>query len=353
LTLPTSILVGREALRARYRPKFSHLILHVTNVCNFRCNHCFIEFQKKPKDLSYSEIQTIATSVNDLIWLDIGGGEPFLRSDLSEILCLFRAQEISIPTNGWFTQKIITTLEKIESQGRLPSLIITISIDGLPDTHDRIRKKSGSFDRLLSTFEQIRQRFPSLRIKINSVLCEDNYNEFIDLMDFVYEEFRPTYHGVQFLRGDPINLDYRLPSVQQIADIEETLKEKQSRYTYGRKGLNARITRNYQSLKREISRDILATKKQVIHCYGGQAHLVIYPDGRVATCEMLPPVANLRTEPLEEILKSEKWKNAVGDIVDRMCHCTHDCNMMENILFNFKLYPKLLLGSKAADASST
>jgi len=322
-------------------------------VCNFRCNHCFIDFQKKPKDLSYAEIKTIASSVNDLIWLDIGGGEPFLRPDLHEILCLFKAREISIPTNGWFTEKIVGSLEKIESEGLLSSLILTISIDGLPDTHDRIRKKSGSFERLMTTFEQIRTQFPSLRIKINSVLCEDNYDQFIELMDFVYDEIRPTYHGVQFLRGDPINPAYRLPSMRQISKIENALTIKQSRYTYGRKGLHARITRNYQSLKREISKDILATEYQVIHCYGGQVHLVIYPDGQVAPCEMLPPVGSIRKKPLDAILESEDWKRAVGDIVDRQCHCTHDCNMMENILFNIKLYPKLFFGSNVSDGHRT
>ena len=31
--------------------KQKHLILHITNHCNFRCAHCFVDFSGKNKDL--------------------------------------------------------------------------------------------------------------------------------------------------------------------------------------------------------------------------------------------------------------------------------------------------------------
>ena len=31
--------------------KFKHIILHVTNHCNFRCSHCFVDFSTQKKDL--------------------------------------------------------------------------------------------------------------------------------------------------------------------------------------------------------------------------------------------------------------------------------------------------------------
>ena len=38
--------------------------------------------------------------INELFWLDIGGGEPF-KEDLYKIVNLFKKQIVSIPTNGW------------------------------------------------------------------------------------------------------------------------------------------------------------------------------------------------------------------------------------------------------------
>ncbi len=335
-----------EAVRAQFAPRFNHLILHVTNICNFRCNHCFVEFEKKPIDLSLEEVKTIADQFKNLIWLDIGGGEPFLRSDLHQIVGMFDAEEISIPTNGWFTERILEQLKKIGEARGLERLILTISVDGLPDTHDEIRAKKGSFRKLEETFRQVRANFPELRIKINTVLNQRNKDEIIDLMNYVKENLNPDFHGILFLRGSPLNNTYALPDVEEIRRLEDRIYEVQQKYHYGRTGMLGKIQKNYQSIKREIANLIVEEKRQVIPCFGGQAHLVIYADGRVAPCELLPAAGSIRTSPLSEILSGPEFGGAVKKIKAGDCHCTHDCNFMENILFNFKLYPKLALGSK-------
>ena len=346
MAITTGLGIVREAVRARFSPRIVHLILHVTNLCNFRCNHCFIEFEKKPKDLTFEEIKPIAEKFRGLIWLDIGGGEPFLRDDLAEIVGLFAAAEVSIPSNGWFTDKMLATLGCLAALRPLESVILTLSIDGLPETHDEIRKRNGSFERLEESFRAIRRQFPALRIKINTVINHRNVAEIPDLMKMVYEQFRPDYHGVLFLRGKPINEDYRLPPPDEIRKLEFEIEKIQARYSYGRSGLMSNITKNYQSLKRDIANRILEEEDQVIPCWGGRSHLVIYPDGKVAPCELLPPIGSIRETPLNELLTSDAMRHAVRGIRAKECHCTHDCNFMENILFDFKSYPELVFGRK-------
>jgi MoaA/NifB/PqqE/SkfB family radical SAM enzyme len=338
--------VLEEAALFRFRPKVSHLILHVTNICNFRCNHCFVEFAKKPIDLTLEEVDQVAGVYSDLIWLDIGGGEPFIRDDLDEIVSKFKAQEISIPTNGWFTDKILKTLTGIEKSIGLDRLILTISIDGLPETHDEIRLKKGSFSKLTESYRAVHQRFPNLRIKINTVLNQRNRDEIIPLMTMIKDEFSPSFHSILFLRGDTINPDYCLPPTGEIRSLEDEIFEIQQGYMYGRKGIMSNVQRHYQSIKREIAEQTLEQETQVIPCLGGQAHHVVYANGDVAPCELLPPVGSLRQEPLRDILAGPEWAAAVGRIKAKECHCTHDCNMVENVLFNFKLYPNLLMGGK-------
>ncbi len=341
--MTTGIKILQEATLAHIRPRFNHLILHVTNLCNFRCNHCFVEFEKKPKDLTLDEIRPLAAEFQNLIWLDIGGGEPFIRADLHEIIGLFRAEEVSIPTNGWFKDKMLDQIEKIGRIRDLKKVILTMSIDGTEETHDVIRAKKGSFAKLKESFFEARKQFPDLRIKINTVLNERNVDELIDLMELVYSDFRPDYHGILFLRGSPINKEYRLPEVAKIEKLEDQIFAIQQKYHYGRKGLMGRITKNYQSIKREIANKIIEEKTQTIPCFGGRVHLVVYADGRVAPCELLPHVGSIRATPIREIVEGLGWKQAVERIQRKQCHCTHDCNMMENILFNFTLYPRLAL----------
>src|SRR3989344_403104 len=338
--------VLKEAALFRVRSKVSHLILHVTNICNFRCNHCFVEFAQKPIDLSLDEVDQVAGVYNDLIWLDIGGGEPFIRDDLDKIVSKFNAREISIPTNGWFTEKILKTLASIERSIELDRLILTMSVDGLPETHDEIRVKKGSFERLTESYKAVRRRFPNLRVKINTVLNQRNLKDIIPLMAMIKENFNPSFHSILFLRGSTINPDYRLPPIEQIRSLEDEIFKIQQGYLYGRKGILSDIQRHYQSIKREIAEQIVEQKTQVIPCLGGQAHHVVYANGDVAPCELLPPVGSLRKKPLKDILTGPEWAEAVRRIRAKECHCTHDCNMIENVLFNFQLYPNLLMGGK-------
>lgn len=348
-----ALKVLKEAALFRIHRKVSHLILHVTNICNFRCNHCFVDFAKKPIDLTLEEVQRVANIYQDLIWLDIGGGEPFIREDLDQIISKFKAREISIPTNGWFTEKIFNCLQRMNESIDMTRLVLTISIDGLPETHDEIRRKQGSFEKLSKTYFLVRKHFPNLRVKINTVLNQRNLSGIIPLMTMIKEKFNPCFHSILFMRGNTINPEYRLPPINEIRALEDEIFRIQQGYLYGRDGLLSDVQRHYQSIKREIAEQIIEQKTQVIPCLGGQAHHVVYANGDVATCELLPPVGSLRKTTLEKILTSPEWDEAVRRIQAKECHCTHDCNMIENILFNFKFYPNLLTGIKVTPAPNT
>ena len=338
--------VAQEAILFRFRAKITHLLLYVTNRCNLKCHHCFVDQGEQDQELTLAEIDQIAEELDDLIWLDIGGGEPFLRDDLHEILGKFRACEYSIPTNGWATERILHSLEKIADTIDLNRLILTMSLDGFPKTHDAIRRKPGSFARVQETYALLRQHFPHLRIKFNTVLHNHNVKEIIPFMRMVQEEIKPAFHSILFLRGVPRDLGYVLPSLQEIYDLEEQLLSIQNRYHYGRRGLLSKVQKNYQAIKRDICNSTIEQKKQIIPCLAGQAHVVIYVNGCVAPCELLPAIGSIREKPLKNILTSQEWKKAINDIKSKKCYCTHDCNMIENVLYNFSLYPQFIFGSK-------
>ncbi|MGA9754428.1 MAG: radical SAM protein [Desulfobaccales bacterium] len=338
--------VAQEAILFRVRDKITHLILHVTTRCNLKCHHCFVEQGTKTQELTMTEIEHIAAELNDLIWLDIGGGEPFLRDDLPEIISKFRAREYSIPTNGWSVERILPSLEKIASAIDLNRLVLTMSLDGFPQTHDAIRRQPGSFARTRETYFLLRQHFPQLRIKFNTVLHNHNIEEIIQFMRMVQDEMKPAFHSVLFLRGVPQNSGYLLPAPQEISNLEGQLRSIQNKYHYGRKGLLSMVQKNYQAIKRDICNRIIEQKEQIIPCLAGQAHAVIYANGGVAPCELLPEIGSIREKPLSNILNSPEWKKAINDIKSKKCYCTHDCNMIENILFKFSHYPQFILGSK-------
>ena len=91
------------------------MIVHVTNHCNFRCDHCFIDFSPK-RDMKLDHYQKLAKGVGKLFWLDIGGGEPFLRKDLVDIIEAFDAKVIQIPTNASLQDHIFNAVKEMKKQ---------------------------------------------------------------------------------------------------------------------------------------------------------------------------------------------------------------------------------------------
>jgi len=332
------IKVMEEALLSYGRPSIKHLILHVTNRCNMRCDHCFVDFDSPKKELSLDEIISISRKFSNLIWLDIGGGEPLMREDLDEIVSQFRFRELSIPTNGWESEQIVEKLKKINSIAS-GKLIVTLSLDGMQETHDKIRRPE-SFERTIQTFNELKQ-IKGLRIKFNTVLCEKNSDEIINLMHFV-KELEPDFHSVLMVRGTTRDPLMRLPSVDKIKILEQSIYRIQQSYNYGRTGMLSKVQRNYQVYKGDLNVRTLQERRQVIPCLAGASHLVVWPEGDVSSCELLPPIGNIREKNIDELLKGVEMRERLSSIRRGDCYCTHDCNMIENILLNPKSYLRLL-----------
>lgn len=320
-----------------------HLIVHVTNLCNFRCKHCFIDFSPK-RDLPLEKYQELGKDVGKLFWLDIGGGEPFLRKDLIEICESFDAEVITIPTNGFLTERVVKMTREIQDRVK-GEVTISLSIDGLKETHDRIREE-GSWDKLWTTYDELR-KIDGVRVKINTVICKDNFNEIVPLMEQVYEK-RPDFHSVILLRGSPIDPTFGLPSVLELKKLQGKLFEILGKYDYGQSKLTSRVLRNYHRYLWNTSLQTIEQQTQVIPCLAGKAHAVVMGNGDVSSCEMLPPIGNIKEKTWRQI-----WEGQVMDaqrkfIKDKKCHCTHNCAMLDSILYRPSSYKSLIGGVELA-----
>ena len=94
------------------------------------------------------------------------------------------------------------------------------------------------------------------------------------------------------------------------------------------------MARNYHRYVWNLSLQILERGTQVIPCHAGAAHLVVWGDGRVASCEMLPEVGDLRERSFPEILGGGRLAAQRASIRRKECHCTHNCALFDSIMFN-------------------
>jgi MoaA/NifB/PqqE/SkfB family radical SAM enzyme len=319
--------------------RMKHMIVHVTNACNFRCDHCFVDFETKKRDLKLADYKQLGADSESLMWLDIGGGEPFLRKDLADIICAFDSKIVHIPTNGSLIPQMLKTLKSLKERTDR-EIIIGLSLDGLQETHDKIRKVPGSFEQVWEAYDALRE-LGGINIKIITVINRNNFNEILPLMEIVHAK-GVDFHSVILLRGETMDEAMELPTLIELRDIGPKISAILQRYDYGRSSFSARILRNFHSYLWDTSLEILEQRTQVIPCLAGQTQLVVNGDGKVSSCEMLPPVGSITEQRLPDIIQSDAYQAQVEMIKNKGCHCTHNCAMLDSIFFNPSNLPQLL-----------
>jgi radical SAM protein with 4Fe4S-binding SPASM domain len=113
--------------------------------CQMRCQMCNI--WKNPtdraKEITASELEVLP----QLKFINVTGGEPFLREDLNEIIeVLFtKTKRIVISTSGYHYKRIL------DLAAQFPNIGIRVSIEGLSKTNNQLRGRDEGFDRGLKT----------------------------------------------------------------------------------------------------------------------------------------------------------------------------------------------------------
>ena len=321
--------------------RMKHMIVHVTNACNFRCDHCFVDFETSKRDMKLPDYQRLAEDSDPLLWLDISGGEPFLRKDLADIICAFDSKIVHIPTNGSLIPQMQKQIRAIQERDKR-EIIIGLSLDGLAETHDSIRKTPGSYEQVWQAYDALRE-LDGVFVKVCTVINRNNFREIIPLMEDVQSR-GVDFHSVILMRGegDTIDPTMALPTLIELRDLGRDIFPILERYDYGKSSLSAGILKNFHRHLWNTSLEILEQQTQVIPCLAGQSQLVVYGDGGVSSCEMLPVVGNIRDKRLPEIIQSDAYQQQVEMIRNKGCHCTHNCAMLDSIFFNPVNLPKLL-----------
>lgn len=153
--LARAALPGRLSRRGPYKLNWI-----LTERCNLRCTACGV-WRSPRRELALDEVRTFLDKSNGFSWVDLSGGEIFLRDDLVDIFdaVISRCRRLALlhfPTNGLLTERILGVTREVLAM-RPPRLVITVSVDGPPDLHDAMRGAAGSFDRALDTFARLRE----------------------------------------------------------------------------------------------------------------------------------------------------------------------------------------------------
>ena len=351
----------------KYRILPEYITFFVTNKCNARCKHCFYwkELNSKTDELSLDEIEKIAKSMDDFLFLILTGGEPFIREDLAGVAKIFyrynHVRKMNIITNGILTDKIIKNMEKIRKH--CPELYISlfVSLDDIEEKHDMIRDVKGAYKNALETIKHLKnlqENYKNLSIGVAMTYSSFNQDKIINNYEYIKKKIRPDMINCSFVRGDTKDKIAKTCKIDNYVKLQENIKKDLINREV--KGVHdPLISKFVDASKFECAEQIIKTVKKnkyIIPCYAGKINAVIYPNGDVHPCEMLnKKMGNLREYKynFRKLWLAKNSSRIRREIKKSRCYCTHECNMLPNVIYNprfsFKIflnYLKLLFGIK-------
>lgn len=237
--------------------------------CQMRCKMC--DIWKNPtdpkKEITARELEILP----QLNFVNITGGEPFVRRDLNEIVDVLykKSNRIVISTSGWHHKRIIALAEKY------PNIGIRVSIEGLEKTNDELRGREGGFDRGVKTLRTLKEM--GLKdIGFGITVSNHNSQDMLKLYDLAQEmgmEFATAaFHNSYYFHKDDneiTNKDEVKANFEKL--INRLLAERQPK-SWFRAFFNLGLI-NY-----------INGGRRMLPCEAGTANFFIEPYGDVFPC---------------------------------------------------------------------
>jgi MoaA/NifB/PqqE/SkfB family radical SAM enzyme len=338
-----------EFFKPLFARKLDLVILFVTSICNARCRTCFywLELNRRG-DMTFEEISKLSSSMPEFHDLWISGGEPFLRKELAKIVQLFyhnnRIRDVRIPTNGLPTAQTVQIVKEILTTCPELHLEVDVSIDGLGETHDRIRGVPGNFEKALATIDELqplRADWPNFTLYINSVITEENQDEITATGRYFQTNNQLDGHYFQVIRGDPKDPKLQAIDPQKLGRIYSEVLPINLEYVAKpprKKSFFQSLRRAYWEAGYTFSyetqyRNYVERAKWKMPCTAGQTSLVIDYNGDVRVCELRKPIGNLRRYDMnfQQFWSSTERKMEVRRVALDQCFCTHICFMYDSM----------------------
>lgn len=300
------------------------VVWETTFACNMRCIHCGTSAGKKrPDELTSQEALNLIDELAGLgcVVLTLSGGEPLLRPDWRELAMrsVKHGMTTHLISNGYAVDEKI-----VDDFARIGFNNIGFSFDGTRETHNFIRQREDSYQRVTHAMDLMTQR--NLRWCAVSQISNINLGELDAMREILIDKKCPAWRiqmttttgrfkcmsdMVLSLANYPKMID-KLLEFKQRGDIRIDVGENIG--YYGCKGAELNDNNPY------------------LGCYAGTRIAGIESNGNVKGCLSMPEEfveGNIREKSFTEI-----WNNPDGFIYNRRftrdtaTGACHDCHYL-------------------------
>ena len=335
------------------------LVHFVTNRCNARCSFCFIDFDN-PKtfqgELTIEEIEKLTKNLGkSLLNVNLTGGEPFARKDLIDIAKSYlknsTVQSIYITTNASLPDRIEKFAKEISLFSPGTELCFQISIDDLPENHDRVRKIKNLFDGCIDSYNRLKKLSSKINPVVNITVTHENCDNIKEIFNYLHVECKIDSIKCCIVRDEGV---YKTPAEKRekifnaynwlTNQIKEKMKDKKI-INYNSQSIQGKLHEKKDIISWEMVKKMYLQPKYLSPCHAGGLFGIITGNGMIYPCEILENklLGNLRNVDMDfmKIWKSQKTKETKNFIKNTNCNCTYECALTYNILGNWRYQPSL------------
>ncbi len=330
------------------QPRF--LTYTVTFGCNARCIMCDSWKMPAKGDLTLDEVDRIFAQLPVMDAVRLTGGEPFVRRDFAEIGAIVQKRlkplVLHITTNGFLTDRIVSYCEQ---RDRSVPLQMLVSIDGVGEKHNTVRGSSHAWNSVMDTIKVLapRQKDLRLRLGVNQTIVDaegaDHYQKLKEVLrPFGVHNNVVMAYDMSATYNMEKNVDVAPTEIGQFSTFGEftdkALKELLDSVEQDLKFLSfgERMAKRYylQGIRNRL------LKKQGTpnpKCVALNAHLRIFPNGDVPTCQFnSKTIGNLREQPFQEIWSSLAAKEQ-RTWVKKCPGCWAECEVLPSAIYTLDL----------------
>ncbi len=276
--------------------------------CNSKCTTCSIWKMEESQDLTVEEIDKFTKSkyFSNTKYITLSGGEPTLRSDLPDLVSVLHknipSAGLNLTTNGINPERTEKMFREIRKANPNLSIdLVGLSLNGPKEIHDLTRGIPDNFERVVETYERIKDLVP---VAFSFTFCKDNVDHFDWVQDFA--ERNGTYAYIcwtvmnQRFQVSEDDLVFWKPGMEDViaAHVERVYKNKG--FLHNLVFLPAYVTSSYLY-------DSIVNKRSM-PCYAGRQIVHIAPEGDVYPCNFKLSddriIGNLREDNFDDIWES-------------------------------------------------
>lgn len=284
---------------------------HITDKCDQRCEHCYIfadNHHKKLNEMPLNQVKQVIENCEDMAesmmrkpFFYITGGDPILHNDFWQITGILMEKNIPFGILGNPFHLNEEVCKRLKAHGCKK---YQLSIDGMKETHDRIRKP-GSFETTLSKIPVLRAA--GIDVAIMTTVSGLNIGEMEDIVDLAVEHKADIfsfarYCPVGFEKENHIEpMEYK-DLLDKLWKKFELLKDQGTTFN-----LKDHLWNLYLYEKGIYKIPIgLELDRMYDGCNCANNHMTILPDGQVLACRrMESSIGDALTEKMEDLFYSE------------------------------------------------